>query len=549
MALPTLDLDDLTYQQLLDILRGHLPVDEWTDHNPSDPGIALLELLSWLGEMDLYRMNRVPAAHRNKFLKLLVDPPVPVTVRVTLRLDPPRAPGGGDLVLPPGLRAASDFRRGRRTVFESFARAVLPASPAGKDQVGEVAMRAVRDLGEVVLGTSDGSANQTFAIPDGPVLLDLATRTPDFNPNPRVRVDGDEWELRPFLLIAGSRAPALVAGLPQPAPRHFMVDELEGRVRFGDGVFGAIPPAGAIITLAACRVLEGPDALVAEGEVRHLLNPEIASGLAFGESLHLLVPEDLVGSDRTGKPSSDAEGGEGFFSAGERLQRGLAEFRNPTRLVTAGDFERVATDDFNRFQDSFNRATGRPPGQDLVRRVVALMNRKPPLLDAAATTAPGHVTLMIVPAYDEAELDAASFARKVELTTPPVAQMNRLLAYLEPRRIITTRLHVVGPQLAKVTAAVVVVIDAQRNAAQMEAAVTAMLRRYLSIARGYDDGRGWPLGRRVRRSQIFRLLEDVPGVDHVESLALGPADGQGDVEVGPGQLPVWDSLAVQIKRA
>ncbi len=86
------------------------------------------------------------------------------------------------------------------------------------------------------------------------------------------------------------------------------------------------------------------------------------------------------------------------------------------------------------------------------------------------------------------------------------------------------------------------------NMADMEQAILQALRRFLSLTRGYEDGRGWPLGRTVRRSQIFRLLEDVPGMDHVESLSLSPANSAGDVELTPRQLPVWDSLLVQVKR-
>ncbi|HEX6764067.1 MAG TPA: hypothetical protein VF103_01290, partial [Polyangiaceae bacterium] len=113
MALPTLNLDDLDYAGLFAILRSQIPGEEWSDHNPSDPGIALLELITWLGEMDLYRLNRVPDAHRAKFLKLLLDPPLPVTSNVTLELTPPRlGPGATALDLPPGLRAATDYVNG-----------------------------------------------------------------------------------------------------------------------------------------------------------------------------------------------------------------------------------------------------------------------------------------------------------------------------------------------------------------------------------------------------------------------------------------------------
>jgi hypothetical protein len=521
--LPTLNLDDLTYQQILDILRAHLPGDEWSDHNPSDPGITLLEMLAWLGEMDLYRMNRIPQAHRDKFLKLVIDPPVPVAVRVTLQLNKVLT---ADFVLPPGLRLASDYSGGRRTLLETFA----PSTVSASDHKTEVLGRAVRDLAvpgvtEVTLGISDGTANQAFPIPDRPVLLDFGSVLGPYNPNPRVRVGGTEWTLQPFLLTPVSQAN------PTP-PNHFMVEDFEGRVRFGDDTFGAIPPAGAAITLIACQILEGPEALVAAGAIRHVVVVPASAGLAPTETLTVLA-------------SKDAEGGENFFAADDPLESHLAEFRNPTRLITAADFERIATHDFNQFQTRFNQAVGRPLSQDLVQRTTALMNRKPPALDVPA---PGHVTLMVLPVFDEATFDAAPLATKTTLATPSPDLADRLKAFLEPRRLLTTRLDVIGPDLLAVSAQTLVVVDSQSNTTQMAKAIEARLRQYLGITQGYDDGRGWPLGRTVRRSQLYRVLEDLPGVDHVESLVLSPADATGDVPLTARQLPVWDTLTVQVKR-
>jgi hypothetical protein len=46
----------------------------WTDHNPSDPGITLIELFAWLTEMLLYRLDRTPDRVVNAFLRLLAGP-------------------------------------------------------------------------------------------------------------------------------------------------------------------------------------------------------------------------------------------------------------------------------------------------------------------------------------------------------------------------------------------------------------------------------------------------------------------------------------------
>jgi Baseplate J-like protein len=105
LPLPTLILDDRSYQQLRDELVRRIPVynGEWTDYNPSDPGITLIELFAFLGENLLYRFNQIPDATKLKFLKLLqipLRPPTTATALVTLaRAD--SGPGAAGSVLVP----------------------------------------------------------------------------------------------------------------------------------------------------------------------------------------------------------------------------------------------------------------------------------------------------------------------------------------------------------------------------------------------------------------------------------------------------------------
>ncbi|AHH99468.1 putative baseplate assembly protein [Kutzneria albida] len=79
MALTGPILDDRTYQQLREELVRRIPVyaPEWTDHNESDPGIALLELFAYLGESLLYRFNQIPDTTKIEFLRLLGVRPRP----------------------------------------------------------------------------------------------------------------------------------------------------------------------------------------------------------------------------------------------------------------------------------------------------------------------------------------------------------------------------------------------------------------------------------------------------------------------------------------
>ncbi|NEP00795.1 MAG: hypothetical protein F6K58_19440 [Symploca sp. SIO2E9] len=76
MPLPLPNLDDRTYADLLEEARALIPKEypDWTDHNPTDPGIILIEMLAWLTEMVIYRTNQIPDENKKMFLKLLNGP-------------------------------------------------------------------------------------------------------------------------------------------------------------------------------------------------------------------------------------------------------------------------------------------------------------------------------------------------------------------------------------------------------------------------------------------------------------------------------------------
>ena len=69
----TTGLDDRVFDDLVDEAVNLLPTlaPEWTNHNPSDPGITLVELLAYFTEILIYRLGRIAPATRLQFLKLL----------------------------------------------------------------------------------------------------------------------------------------------------------------------------------------------------------------------------------------------------------------------------------------------------------------------------------------------------------------------------------------------------------------------------------------------------------------------------------------------
>ncbi|HEY5812916.1 MAG TPA: hypothetical protein VIT23_09720, partial [Terrimicrobiaceae bacterium] len=73
MALPAPKLDDRTWEDLVSEAKRRIAAKcpQWTDFNASDPGMMLVELMAWMTETVLYRLNRVPELNYIKFLELI----------------------------------------------------------------------------------------------------------------------------------------------------------------------------------------------------------------------------------------------------------------------------------------------------------------------------------------------------------------------------------------------------------------------------------------------------------------------------------------------
>ncbi|MEB2364055.1 MAG: hypothetical protein OZ929_22170, partial [Bryobacterales bacterium] len=66
---------------------------------------------------------------------------------------------------------------------------------------------------------------------------------------------------------------------------------------------------------------------------------------------------------------------------------------------------------------------------------------------------------------------------------------------------------------------------------------------------GGPEGRGWPFGRGVYQSDVAAILENIPGVDHVEQLQLRLDDiPAGDsVEVAPDRMVVAGPIRIEVR--
>lgn len=119
MSLPIPNLDDRRFQDLVDEAKRLIPTycPEWTNHNVSDPGVALIELFAWMTEMSIFRLNQVPDAFYTHMLNLVGFERFPATAaraELTFWLV---GPVDDVVVVPEGTEVATSGDLGEPQVF------------------------------------------------------------------------------------------------------------------------------------------------------------------------------------------------------------------------------------------------------------------------------------------------------------------------------------------------------------------------------------------------------------------------------------------------
>lgn len=128
MPLESKNLDDRRFNEIVEELKSRIPryLPEWTDHNLSDPGITLIQLFAWLGEMIIYRLNQVPEKNYIEFLKLIGverKPASPARAELTFTLT---SPDRISVSIPKGTRVGTEIKAPPQSAVVP---SVLPPEP------------------------------------------------------------------------------------------------------------------------------------------------------------------------------------------------------------------------------------------------------------------------------------------------------------------------------------------------------------------------------------------------------------------------------------
>jgi hypothetical protein len=107
--------------------------------------------------------------------------------------------------------------------------------------------------------------------------------------------------------------------------------------------------------------------------------------------------------------------------------------------------------------------------------------------------------------------------------TPSLELREAVYKFLRERVPIGTRFQVLAPDYDSLEPMETTVVRSRKSRLDRETIrqnVVTAVREFLHPTRGGSDRRGWPLGRSVFRSELYAVIERLPGVDHVHALDL-----------------------------
>ena len=338
---------------------------------------------------------------------------------------------------------------------------------------GTVGIVHAQIIHDEVLGISDGTPGQRFALQRRPVLRE---------DRPAVLQVGDETVGWTDWLPVGDFASSAADD------RHYRLDQVAGEVQFGPAVrqpkgglrqYGGIPPKGSTLRMAAYRIGGGSGGNIASGQVRVLKTsvPYVA----------LVENRDAITGGVEGESVENAK------------LRGSLGLRASGRAVTAEDFEELA-------------------------RTAAPDAARVRCVPASETGGALAVRVLVVP---RVTADSQGELPEEILREPPNQLMPRIKGYLEERRLVGTRVLVVPPEYHGITVVARLGARDPDQGADVRRAATRALYRYLSPLTGGPERTGWPFGRAVQAFEVAAMLVGVPGVASVDEVpALPRRSGQ-----------------------
>ncbi len=262
-----------------------------------------------------------------------------------------------------------------------------------------------------------------------------------------------------------------------PTDLNFKVNYELSQLIFGDNIHGRIPESGDDnIRLISLSVGGG-----VSGNIRE---HEINSFYCNADAFHEIYKDNNFNEITISNPVS-AVGGKDMEDVKDLHRRLLKDLNQPYVAVTPKDYKTILKD-IPRLE---------------IERTHIISNYDKDNNEVAY----GHITIVVMPKSD------------VLLPIPTDNFRHAVKQYLEPSRLITTQLHIIGPCYVKIDVNVIVFIS--KSTILKTQAIKDVLDNLLN-PRSLGKEEGWLFGAAVKKSIVYRALSSIEGVKRIEGLSL-----------------------------
>jgi Baseplate J-like protein len=263
-VVPTVDYTTRDYSAILSDMTNLIPIfsPQWTNRDPADFGMTLLELFAYMGDILHYYIDKsanealiTSATQRQTVLQIAsligYKPTNSTASTVTLTFQNSTS---SPIPLPALTQVATSLVSNKTTtqvVFETKSSVVVPAKSGATN--GSVTVQATQGqtVTDEIIGVSDGTPNQTYPL----------SKTSVINNTVNVTINGVSYQSVQYLIDSNNYDPVFTTTTDSDNITY---------VTFGDSISGRIPPNGAQI-YATYRVGGGTIGNVASNTIKYVI--------------------------------------------------------------------------------------------------------------------------------------------------------------------------------------------------------------------------------------------------------------------------------------
>lgn len=349
------------------------------------------------------------------------------------------------------------------------------------------------------LGTSNGNSDQVFNFSSKPLLEGqvIEVKEPSIPSEDELEAEEGSAALRIIKNDSGDVQEVWVRWREvktfvhsDSLSRHYIIDRVNGRIIFGDGIHGMIPPA--------------------------LPNNILSSEYKSGGGKKGNQKQKTITGLKTTIPNIDSvtnhdssSGGRDLETVGDVVERAPHSIKNRGRAVTKEDFERLA------------------------------LEASPDVAKAKCISGNDEmIRVIIAPAYED------------DRPTPEAALTDYVEEYLKERAFAPVRnsIEVVGPAYKEIEIETTLVPVSISESAVVADKVERRVKEFLNPIIGGQEGEGWNFGEDIYLSEVAAVIEDVEGVDYIKELKVdGKAIGEiSFVKIKDNELPCVGEITVSL---